>query len=176
MFLNEVKITFYLKNRLLPDDEEIEILKNSIEKYVYPIGMCTPIQFINAEDQYLQFSTEENYIYMNNFITKLFNAYYTNDELTILSIYVLLLLYRGKFFLNNTLSIIPSLLFIHSEKTDVEYCLNTIRYHKLTSLMHTQSTPENNSLALRLISELEDIEDEYNNMQLGAFKDEYTSL
>lgn len=165
MNLGQMKLMFNLKNRTIPTQEEVNEAKITIDKHTYPIGIITTFIF-NETQAYKNYNISDNYAYFQNFVNTVFKDYYTQEEQTILSLFLLQAIYNNDFSLRRfALQFATPYLFEHFEKKDVEYCLNTLRYVKLTLLLH-ESTPDNN-LIQRLFEELEGVEEEYNNMVLG---------
>lgn len=165
MNLGQMKLMFNLKNRTIPTQEEVNQAKITISKHTYPIGVITTFVF-NETQVYKNHSVSDNYTYLQNFISTVFNEYYTEDEQIILSLFLLQAIYNIDMSLRRiALKFAEPYLFTHFEKKDVEFCLNTLRYVRLTLLLY-ESNPDD-KLIQRLFEELEGVEEEYNNMVLG---------
>lgn len=152
---------FNLKLRELPtEDAIIDSQKQIEEKFNYPMGFINT-EILRDSIAYKDYSVEENYIFLKQFMNALFSTYYTEQEIDILSIYFLTFLYNNiEINLPEISTLIAPLLTIHSNKADIEFCLNSLRYYKLTSLLYINSPDR--TLIQELISMLDGIEDEYN--------------
>lgn len=166
MDLAQVKLMFSLKDRVLPTEELVDEAKTSIENHTYPIGVIATNIFAQTT-AYKDYSITDNHNFCSNFITAVFSDYYTQTELDILSYWLLQAIYIDDMYTRyEIIKLANSYLFTHSDKKDVEFCLNTLRYLRLTSLLYTNEASDE-ELINDLFEELEDAEEEYNNTVLG---------
>ena len=166
MNLTQIKLMFNLKNRQIPNQKLVEQVYTTINDKVYPIGIISDMIF-QQTSVYHNYTLQENYTYCKEFINTVFNSFYTNEELSILSLFLLQAIYNTDIITKDkAVQLADSYLFTHSEKKDVEFCLNTLRYVRLTSLLRDLNP--DNDLVDQLFKELDGVEEQYNNMNLGA--------
>ena len=139
MNVNRARVFTRVKNRQIPDNQEIELIKRGfLDECKYPIGAIPGNILDQYPNIYPEMTVQQNYEFCRQFIFALLDEYYTTTELEICSVYMLQLIYRHVFFPQEELftNYVDQYLETHSDKPDIEYCLNQMRYRKLKALIH----------------------------------------
>ena len=163
-------ILWRLKNRQELTEDDIQILTPEIERYQYPMGMI-PTHFFTQTKQYKNETVLNNYNYFFTLVTSLLSNYYTEDELKIISIYYLTLAYTDYILPTDFISLLDEYLEVTSDKTEIEYCLDEIRFKRLVSYTYIENYLDNDGF-ITLLNKLRLVEEEHNQIQLGSLKDE----
>lgn len=159
-----------LKNRQELTEDDIQILIPEVERYKYPMGSIPTHIFIQTK-QYKNETIINNYNYFLTFTTNLLNNYYTEEELKIISVYYLSLTYTDYILSTDLILLFDEYLNTNSDKTEIEYCLDEIRFKRLLSYT---SMPDyfDNEKFIALLNKLRLIEEEHNKIHLSDIKNE----
>lgn len=144
-------------------------LKETLDSYVYPVGMI-PVSLFRKELNYEGYTFMDNFNYIKSFIYFLYNDYYTMTEIDIISAYTVMHCAASYILNDDILQNLTRYLNISSDKPDIQYCLDEIRYQYLTTLIYTHST--NTSLINALMEALQPIEQDHNSFNIKLKKDE----
>ena len=144
-------------------------LKETLDSYVYPVGMI-PVSLFRKELNYEGHTFMDNFNYIKSFIYFLYNDYYTMAEIDIISAYTVMHCTASYILNDDILQNLTRYLNISSDKPDIQYCLDEIRYQYLTTLIYTHST--NTSLINALMEALQPIEQDHNSFNIKLKKDE----
>lgn len=159
MMLNQVQLMFNLKMREIPTEETVAASRELIKRYAYPVGIINT-EVLREGKVYQNYSIDQNYTFLKQFITTVFSIYYNESEINIITIYLLNFVYNNTEMNDKLLKFVNPILFNHSEKEDVEYCLDSLRYARLIAMLYLEDVDE--SLLRRLFAELKDIEEQHN--------------
>lgn len=159
-----------LSNALVQKQKISEVLdKNSLnsalKQYLYPVGII-PTNALESGTLYKISSYKENKEYLLDAFNFLFEDKYSNEEKNILILYYIIRAY-GQFILRDDMlqELIP-LLDIHSEKKEIEYILEELKYKYLQHLINSGSQNEIEKIQ-SLIDELEPIESSHNHFNIN---------
>lgn len=157
-----------LLNRHLPPDESALLpLKNDINSYVYPVGIL-PVNLIQKNLNYTNYTYDESIEYLTPFINYLFQEYYSSNELQIITAYLLVHCTYNYVLPVSFMENLKIFLDITSNKPDIKYCLEEIKFYMLQTLVYNKSS--NTELIDKLIAQLSSIEKEHNTFNLGLQK------
>ena len=169
MQLEILKWITLLNSRLPINQQLLTPLKESLESYVYPVGMI-PVSLFRKELNYEGYKFIENINYIKPFIHFLYNDYYTTTEIDIISAYTIMHCTMSYILNDDILQNLARYLNVNSDKPDIQYCLDEIRYQYLSTLIYTHST--NTSLINMLMTALEPIENTHNSFNIRLKKNE----
>lgn len=157
-----------LKNRLSFDSTKADYLKEEITNLKYPLG-AFPINIVKSNKIYRNISMTDNIEYFNQFINYLYSDIYSQSEINIINIYLSLLVEFKEILKKEEISYLVPLINIDSNKKEIQYCLDEIRYRYLTHLIHTDSDDENT--IQKLFNKLLPIEQEFNSFQMWEHRE-----
>ena len=160
-----------IKNKEIPTDQEVQELNEKlIPSCVYPIGAIPHFMFDDYLEKYSDCTVADFYEYCQALTHKVLDCYYTPQELEICAVYFLQSIYQYVYMAPVELfDYINPFLFEHSDKEEIEYCLNQMRYRKLKFLLYSKDATSEE--IYKLISILEPIEEKYNSIVLEDQRD-----
>lgn len=163
--LNKIKLSECLANRSNPAEifSNLDKITQYKTTFVYDFGII-PIYILETNQDYLNYTTEENYAYLSSFVDYLFsNSNYTENELQILKIYLLSRIQR---YSNSERDQTLENYFDWackqtSDNPEIKYYIEEIKYRWLLTLTFNNRASDK-PLISRLISELDEVEEEHN--------------
>lgn len=163
MTISSLTLANILKNKLPFDQTKITSIIESINAFKYPLGVI-PISALENNPLY-DVAINDNINYLNDFTQYIFKNIYTQDEINIINVYLLLRNISQYVLSEEILAILIPLINIHSEKIEIEYCLDEIRYKYLIHLVYTNT---NQNQINELMSYLSSIEEAHNSFRLDT--------
>ena len=148
----------------LPNDIDLNELKDYIKLFKYPCG-CLPFNlYFNNSKAYLSTSIDEDYAYFNDFFYFL-HDYYTEEEYDIIVSHAALS-FADQFVLDPPWrDKARQLIQYQTEKPEIQFLLDDIRYLHTRSLLYNENTKESKEIAEH-VAYLKTIETEHNNFKI----------
>lgn len=172
MIMSGLSLVYLLINRLPCNENQLTAFKAKLDQFVYPLGMI-PANAITNNDAYKQHSVQENIEYFADFTEFLFDDVYSTEEINIINIYLGLLNLSGYTLDDDVIDIVSPLIQIHSNKEEIEYCLDEIRYKYLIHLIYSKVSSDE---IQPLIAQLSAVEDAHNSLTLERTIDNNGSI
>ena len=138
-----------------------------MSSFIFPLGVL-PYDMVNSSMHYSGTSLLENITYFNNITSILFDNVYSKEEIDIINIFLACKCETSLDLDSTKKQIISKLLNINSDKTEIQYCLDEIRFSYLRMLIYTDSTDI--ELINSLLERLSTIEQEHNLINLDKKK------
>lgn len=164
MDIARIVLTKAAYNSTIPTNNEVLKIQNSFKYYKYPIGIF-PMDTIKNNINYSK--QDFNYIknYFESLVSVIFTNIYTNEEQNIIAMYLTISAIANPKDLILEKDTISTYLNMSSNKAEIQYCIDEIKYTYLNLLIYVQnSTQEFNTL----LDELTLIEQQHNNFKLDA--------
>ena len=161
MELGQLKLLSLLNQHVDITDEDIEFFKSKINLYNNPLSLV-PITMVDR-NVYENYTLNQNISYFNNLNSKLFNNIYSNEEINIINIYMAKIVDNRFRSYSDKKIAISDLLEVNSNKEEIQYCLDELRYIYLHALVEENSP--NIELINNLINILLPIEDSHNSFK-----------
>lgn len=159
MTVDYILLVSQIKNRKPLDITQIDTLKNAVMNCEYPIGMF-PSYILESNPLYTTQSIESNINYFESWISGIYGELYTEQEIYIISIYLSLFTYVQFTLPQSVLILIDDLLSVASQKKEIQYFLEEIKYNYLGTLLYSNSS--DTETINTLLNELRAIEVEHN--------------
>lgn len=161
-----------INNQNLPNDEELIIIKKSIQNYKYPVGfLYDTLNFLRTKNN--NEASIDSYNYFKALIRCLFSEAYTEEELDIITIYSFMYFYFNAPLNELEINEMKKNLSKTSEKPEIIFLLEDIKFKYLQYLLqHNYNNEENEKLIQNLFNELLAIEDSHNNFYISELKNE----
>ena len=171
MNISRARIFTRIKNKQIPDAQEAELIKRTfLDECKYPIGAIPAFMLDQYTIMYPNDTIQQHYTFCRQFAATMLNDY-TSDEIEICAVYMLQLIYRYVYSPPTELAdYLDTYLTTHSNKPEIEFCLNQMRYRKLKMLIHDTSALYSEEIE-SLILALEPIQEAYNNFDLESLKE-----
>ena len=138
-------------------------IKDEVENYLYPLGII-PINAITNNAAYDDAEFINTYQYFEEITSYFFENIYTTEELDIINAYLMVCTFEHLIFENNVLQFLNPYLNKTSNKAEIQYCIDEIKYAYLSSLVYSES--DDNNLINSLIAELKPIEINHNSFNM----------
>lgn len=165
-----IKLLYLLRERKIPTEDEIAFFRSAIDLYVYPLGVMQTNSLYNNIN-YESHTFIENINFFNEITSILYNGIYTTEELEIINIFFSLQCETGQTLTVAKQEILSPILQLTSNKKEIEYCLDEIRFYYLLALVHLDSNDTEQINAL--IEQLASIEEEHNLLHLDKRRNEF---
>ena len=165
--LTSINLMMYLKNKQLLSQEKYIKFKEKIKDYVYPMGAIPTFAMIHNQ-LYSLATLKENVEYFDNILNNLYNDIYTKEEIEIIKAYLITICYSDYIYDDVLTEFFSPFVYMNSEKLEIKYCLEEIKFRFLQSLMYNQSNDD--ELINKLFNELEPIEQSHNAFVLTELK------
>ena len=156
----------YDRDIISSDTVDLIKLKLHINNYVYPLGSVYQ-NFLIDREIYFQYTYTENITYFFNIFKLIFTAYYSEQECYLLAIFFTSLIYEYAGNFNSNFVNLIEQNFINSNKIEINYIIEELKF-KLAFFYLLQN---NRTRLSQLITELELIEDEHNDIDINATYD-----
>lgn len=158
-----------LSFRLPLNSDNVPLFKEYLNKYKYP-ACKFPINFISNNHMYIDYSLDENINYLHSWIDALYDDMYTEKERNIIVTYLVLTYGHGSFLLTNPeLQLIEPFLEEESDKDEIVYFLDELRYYYVGSLL-TRNSPRSDIIN-PILQHLLEIEKIHNQFQITMGQD-----
>lgn len=159
--IGQIQLSLYLKNKTPFDAEKLAPIKEAITAYKYPVGIIAD-DMINQNPLYENAELDENISYLLSILEFLFKDIYSIQEINIIVAY-LIMSYYTHFSLNNKFkTYLYSFIQLSSDKPEIQFYIDEIKYRYLLSLIYSHSTQEEKELINTLSTELSLIEEQHN--------------
>lgn len=160
--LSQIRLVLSLDGHVLPSDEEIISYRDRINTFVYPLGLI-PLSVLINSIHYKQYTFQQNIKYFQSFLSVLYQDIYSKKEIEIISVFLTLTCHQKTELDTEIIELLAPFINIMSEKEEIRYCLEEIKYNYLVNIF--QKDPYN-PIVSTLINELSLIEDRHNSFQL----------
>lgn len=160
MNLMNLRLIKAIRNHDMIDAKDLATWNARIPLYKYPIG-AFPKQVIQNNHQYLDRSYKVNLNYFKRLLSEIYSNFYTSDELDIICTYLMLITTNEYSVESSMLPWVTPYIEIHSEKPEIEFCLEEIKYYYLYMLLDVNTAAANQSFET-IYNELLLIEDQHN--------------
>ena len=165
MTVGLLKLIQMLQTRAIPTQAEVEIIQNDLSKYKYPAGMLVQV-YKPLSYKYVAATLPQNLQYFENLTQSIYADLYNISEFKILNLFLSLLSENDQILSNIKEEAIIEVLELQTDKEEIQYCLDEIKYHYLTALIYVR--PHISAPIDSLIEELLPIEESHNAFHIDA--------
>lgn len=164
MNLMNLRLIKAIRNHDMIDAKDVATWNERIPLYKYPIG-AFPRQVVQNNSQYLARSYKVNIDYFKRLLSQIYSSFYTADEIEIICIYLTLIATSEYLIDASMIPLVSPFIQTHSEKPEIEFCLEEIKYYYLFMLLNVNTSAANESFET-IYDELCLIENQHNHFNL----------
>lgn len=165
--IGQIQLSLYLKDKLPFDEEKLNSIKSAISNYKYPAGIIAD-DLLTQNTLYENATLTENVEYLSTIFNFLFQDIYSSQEIDIIIAYLISCSYDNFVFDTETKAYFYPFIQLQSEKPEIQYYIDEIKYHYLLSLIYSHSTQEEKVLINILSEQLSTIEEKHNTFAIHA--------
>lgn len=165
--LMKIKLSKMINERLTYAESGINDskLQSYINEFKYHLSVI-PINAFEENIVYLTHTLTENSQYLEKLITDIFKNDYTKEEKTIYIVYCLLRMARRFIIEDELLEQVKQVINKSSNKLDVQFYIDEIKYSYLTHLT-LNGSPDDSATIDSLLEDLEAVEASHNAFNIG---------